>query len=83
VDGAFAVAFAKLQATGFTLRWQSRTDDPQRAKKAASKTKYTCRECGQNAWAKPDAKLICGGCYEEHGKLRTMEAAEDSNSERL
>jgi hypothetical protein len=36
--GAFAVAFTKLQATGFTLRWQSRTDDPQRAKKAAGKS---------------------------------------------
>lgn len=25
-----------------------------------SKTKYTCPACGQNAWAKPDAFLICG-----------------------
>jgi hypothetical protein len=27
-----------------------------------NKVKYTCAECGQNAWAKPDASLICGVC---------------------
>ncbi len=61
---AFAVAFAKLQATGFTLRWQSRSDDPQRKAKTASKTKYTCGICGLNAWAKPESKLLCGDCQE-------------------
>jgi hypothetical protein len=34
-------------------------------KKAASKTKYTCPLCDLNAWAKPDARLICGDCSEE------------------
>jgi predicted SprT family Zn-dependent metalloprotease len=74
--GAFAVAFAKLQANGFTLRWQSRADDPQRKAKTASKTKYTCPECGQNAWAKPGAMLICGVCHEEADEIRIMEAEE-------
>ncbi len=32
--------------------------------KAASKTEYTCPECATNAWAKPEAKLICGECDE-------------------
>ena len=36
-----------------------------RKKKAASKTKYTCPLCELNAWAKPDAHLICGDCEEE------------------
>ena len=27
-----------------------------------SKTKFSCPECEQNAWAKPDASLICGLC---------------------
>lgn len=73
--GPFAVAFAKLQATGFTLRWQSRADDSDRKKKAASKTKYTCPSCGQNAWAKPATALICGECYDEgEGEIFTMEA---------
>jgi hypothetical protein len=74
--GVFAVAFAKLQASGFTFRWQSRTDDPQRKAKTASKTKYTCPECEQTAWAKPGAKLICGVCHEEDGAIRPMEAEE-------
>jgi hypothetical protein len=76
VGGPFALAFAKLEAGGFTLRWQSRTDDPQRKAKTASKTKYTCPECEQNAWAKPGAMLICGVCHEEDGKIRAMEAEE-------
>ena len=73
--GAFSKAFAKLQGRGFKLRWQSRTaeGDPERKKKAASKTKYTCPGCGANAWAKPDTALICGECYEE-GETLVMEA---------
>jgi predicted SprT family Zn-dependent metalloprotease len=31
-------------------------------KKAASKTKFTCPDCEQNAWAKADANLVCGDC---------------------
>jgi predicted SprT family Zn-dependent metalloprotease len=82
--GAFAAAFAKLAATGFKLRWQSRVaaDDPERKKKAASKTKYTCPACGQNAWAKPGAQLICGDCYDEdEGDVSFMEAEEAGEAE--
>src|SRR3990172_1465620 len=41
-------------------------DDPDegkaktRTQKRASKTKYTCPACGQNAWAKKGASLLCG-----------------------
>jgi hypothetical protein len=35
-----------------------------RAKKNASKTKFECPQCGLNAWAKPDARLLCGDCAE-------------------
>jgi len=35
--------------------------------KKASKTKFTFPECGQNAWAKLDALLMCGACYEDGG----------------
>ena len=31
-------------------------------KKLASKTKYTCPDCGLNAWAKPDSTLLCDEC---------------------
>jgi predicted SprT family Zn-dependent metalloprotease len=63
--GRYAVAYAKLAATGFRLNWQSLPFAEERKKKAASKTKYTCEGCGTNAWAKPDTALICGTCYED------------------
>jgi predicted SprT family Zn-dependent metalloprotease len=34
-------------------------------KKKVSKLKYTCGNCGQNAWAKPGAALVCGNCKSE------------------
>jgi predicted SprT family Zn-dependent metalloprotease len=63
--GPYARAYAKLKATGFQLHWQSAPETEQAKAKRASKTKFTCPECGQNAWAKPDALLICGNCHED------------------
>ena len=31
-------------------------------KKLESKTKYTCPDCGLNAWAKPHSDLVCAEC---------------------
>ena len=62
--GPFQVAFRKLEATGFRLNWQSLPFSEERKKKKASKTKYTCPDCGANAWAKPETSLICGECYD-------------------
>ncbi len=45
-----------------SIGWYSLTDEAKAKKKRESKTKYTCPECGQNAWAKPDAELTCGIC---------------------
>jgi len=39
-----------------------------------SKTKFTCPKCGQNAWAKPDATLICGVCATELKEIKVMPA---------
>jgi SprT-like family len=77
----YAAAYAKLKKTGFELRWTSRTNgDPDRKAKTASKTKFTCPECEQNAWAKPDALLICGSCYEDGaGGIVTMLAEVDAD----
>jgi hypothetical protein len=63
--GAYATAYAKLKAKEFQLHWQSAPPGSQAKAKAASKTKFTCPECEQNAWARPDALLICGDCYED------------------
>jgi predicted SprT family Zn-dependent metalloprotease len=44
--------------------------DEERRRKAASKTKYTCPRCGLNAWAKPNATLLCGTCEQQlHCKI--------------
>ena len=63
--GPYAKAYARLKATGFQLHWQSAPQGGQAKAKKASKTKYTCPECGQNAWAKPGTLLICGDCYDD------------------
>jgi predicted SprT family Zn-dependent metalloprotease len=75
--GPYAQTVARLKETGFLLRWQSRSaDNKERKTKAASKTKYTCPSCDQNAWAKPGATLICGECYDEgDGEIHVMEPA--------
>jgi hypothetical protein len=57
--GRYALAYARLQATGFQLNWQSVPLSAQAKAKRLSKTKFTCPECGQNAWAKPAAELLC------------------------
>jgi hypothetical protein len=61
-EGMYAEAYAKLKATGFKLHWQSEPHTKERKKKRESKTKYTCPHCGQNAWSKPNARLVCGDC---------------------
>jgi hypothetical protein len=60
--GSFAKAYATLAARGFHLHWQSVPVSAQAIGKKASKAKYTCLTCGQNAWAKPEASLVCGAC---------------------
>jgi hypothetical protein len=60
--GPYTAAYAKLKRQGYQLGWQSRPNDPQARAKRASKTKFTCAVCGQNAWAKPDAAIACGSC---------------------
>lgn len=71
--GKYAKAYAQLKIRGLRLQWQSVTVGGEQAKaKKASKTKFTCPECGQNAWAKPDAQLGCYDCYEDTGKLILM-----------
>ncbi len=53
---------------GSRLQWQARADRLRRAEEGeedgVSKTKFTCPGCGQNAWAKPDAALMCAPCQE-------------------
>ncbi len=65
-NGRYARAVSKLLIEHPAILYHDRTDDndPTRKKKSASKTKYTCPGCGLNAWAKPEAPLVCGNCQE-------------------
>ena len=62
--GRFSVACDQVLKEGFTIPWHALTavDTSIAKNKAASKTKYSCSECGLNAWAKPGVILVCGSC---------------------
>jgi hypothetical protein len=63
-DGPFDVTCRNFLAHHPTALYHDRGEEnpEKRKKKAASKTKYTCPGCELNAWAKPEAHLICGDC---------------------
>ena len=83
VDGGpFDVACTKLLAKGFKLNWQSRPEAAAgKEKKKPTRAKFTCPECGQNAWAKPEAVLICGACYDEDEAVAVLMKAEPQDDE--
>lgn len=60
--GLFEREIQALLDSGFALRWQSGGRASRGKGSAKNKIKYTCPDCGQNAWAKPGARLICGDC---------------------
>jgi hypothetical protein len=62
--GNFKRACQRLLTSHQAILYSDRSQDGDktRKKKLASKTKYTCPYCGLNAWAKPDAPLVCGDC---------------------
>ncbi|MCC9603540.1 SprT-like domain-containing protein [Stieleria sp. JC731] len=64
-NGLYAKAFTQWRKKKRKLKYCADAafgDGEKAARKRASKTKYTCPECGQNAWAKPAAKIDCGDC---------------------
>lgn len=64
--GPFDLACEELLRSGILVAYVQRGDDEKaeavRAKKAASKTRYTCPGCGLNAWSKPAARVGCLDC---------------------
>ncbi|MDQ2995531.1 MAG: SprT-like domain-containing protein [Chloroflexota bacterium] len=75
--GLFAAHTATLIASGFMIQWRATSkaklptepgataeldDNDQLTPNPKNKIKYACTGCGQNAWAKPSARLICGDC---------------------
>jgi predicted SprT family Zn-dependent metalloprotease len=59
--GPFSVACAELLSRGTEIRyvdlWRQRPGAVRR-----TRSKYTCPDCGLNAWAKPQARLDCTDC---------------------
>jgi predicted SprT family Zn-dependent metalloprotease len=76
--GPYAKAYATLKAKGLTLHWQSAPFSKEAKAKKSSKHKFTCPDCQQNAWAKPEAELICGACYAEDEDNIVLMVAEES-----
>ena len=66
VDGGpFHVSAQRLLEAGWVMPYlQTWTEEGKKAsaKKRASKTKFTCPDCGANAWGKPDLVIFCGPC---------------------
>lgn len=64
--GPFDLACEELLRSGILVAYVQQGDDEKaeavRAKKAASKTRYTCPGCGLNVWAKPAARVSCDDC---------------------
>ena len=76
-NGRYALAVSKLLTEHPAILYSDRSENnTARKKKAASKTKYTCPGCGLNAWAKPDAPLVCGDCQEQM-QAENVEEEED------
>lgn len=56
------IEFANGRADDFYFDRRDDRGGKQRQAKAASKTRFTCPCCSQNAWAKSSARLMCGEC---------------------
>jgi predicted SprT family Zn-dependent metalloprotease len=63
-DVACEAFLAKHAGVLYGDRQRNEEEVEKKKKKNASKTKFSCLGCGQNAWAKPEARLICGDCEE-------------------
>ena len=62
--GKFDVAFAHFSSKNDMTLFGDIVTASKKEKGKTSKFKFVCPECGQNAWAKITAKLICGDCDE-------------------
>ncbi len=56
------LAINLLRIQGEIIEWKSFAAENVTKPKPKSKVKYTCPECGQNCWAKPESSFVCGVC---------------------
>jgi predicted SprT family Zn-dependent metalloprotease len=70
--GLFINARDALIAGGFKVTWtEAAITKPNRFGTAGRRTKFTCRHCGENVWARPSSRPVCGIC---HPDVEPMEA---------
>jgi predicted SprT family Zn-dependent metalloprotease len=62
--GRFEKAYEKFEAEHNMALFGDIITASKKEKGKTSKFKFVCPECGQNAWAKITAKLVCGDCEE-------------------
>lgn len=70
-DGAFEQAATRLIAKEFAIVWKEAPPvlppkgegaaEPETVQKSGKRIRYCCPQCHLKAWAKHDAKLVCGG----------------------
>ena len=61
--GPFWQVCTALLAQGFTISWRDRPkEDGPTPPKGGKRDKFCCPGCSENAWARPDALLVCGQC---------------------
>ncbi len=74
--GVFERSCAILVKQGIALHWHDpHRDEPAAKKKANTRSKFTCPDCGLNAWAKPQASLVCGDCEQPMDEEPPLRAA--------
>jgi hypothetical protein len=74
--GAFDKICAELLTGGFVLPYVELWDEAEAKKrKAKAKTKFSCPDCGANAWGKPELKIVCGEC---DVPMRAEESGDDT-----
>lgn len=78
--GRYALAYTKLKAKGVKLQWQSVPLSIAAKAKKTSKHKFTCPDCGQNAWAAPSAVLWCGAAQKGKPVLMVRQTADEDES---
>lgn len=62
--GPFALAFAAMPEAYLLpwVCWEGQGARRPSAPRGASKVKFTCPDCGANAWGRPALSLVCGDC---------------------
>ena len=78
-SGAFERATAVLLQAGFALSWADAAilDKVVKPKKSGTRVKYTCPDCGANAWGKDGLHLICADCDQAMTGATVEEEEED------